>query len=258
MKLVMKSIAFIYSFFRKFLFLIVIFLVCYVKDSDNCAACESPCENCSDNSTTCLTCLASTHKIIQGSSCVCSVGYYDDNGVCRACDSSCRECYGPSQYECLSCASPFILNSFFTSCVCPNSQYLTIAGVGYSCKACVIPNCISCSSATVCLACSANMVLSPDSSACVCADGFLWNPGSSSCDPCQVPFCKECLSGVGTCTTCFAGSANSSCSCTLSSTNFDSKGDSCTLCHYSCLTCDGFEYNNCLSCSPTRSYDSST
>jgi hypothetical protein len=221
----------------------------------------SPCETCSDSSTTCLTCLASTHMIIAGSTCVCSVGYYELGGVCEVCDPSCFECYGPSPEECLSCASPLILDSLFTSCVCPSASYLTVSGTGkYSCSPCTIVHCTSCSSGTVCLSCSDNMVLSSNGASCVCADGFLFDSGSNSCVACQVPFCQQCINGVSTCTTCYAGSTTASCSCSPSSTaaaDFDSRGDSCTLCHYSCLTCDGFEYNNCLSCSADRNYNSS-
>ena len=209
-----------------------------------------------------MTCLASTHKIIAGSTCVCSVGYYELDGVCELCDPSCFECNGPSAEECLSCASPLTLNSLFTSCVCPGSSYLTVSAGVYSCSPCTISNCTSCFSATVCLNCSGNMVLSSNAASCECAEGFRFNSTSNSCEACQVPFCKQCLSDVATCSICYAGSITTSCSCSPSSSSssaadFDSRGDSCTLCHYSCLTCDGFEYNNCLSCSTDRNYNSS-
>ena len=130
----------------------------------------------------------------------------------------------------------------------------------YSCDPCIIDGCISCTSTTVCLACQSNMTLSSDQKTCTCIDGYKWDASSLTCLRCTVPFCKSCPTDVLTCASCFVGTLSSSntCSCNPTLNYFDSHGISCILCHYSCLTCDGFSSNSCLTCDiATRYYSSS-
>lgn len=109
----MNYVTIILEFSRTFYdFLHIILADCYfdILDAEDCAKCDSSCKTCLDTSTTCSSCFTSSLKVIVANKCVCGVGYYDQIGTCELCDTSCFECYGPSMFECISCASPFVLD----------------------------------------------------------------------------------------------------------------------------------------------------
>ncbi|EAS01190.2 LA domain protein (macronuclear) [Tetrahymena thermophila SB210] len=228
---------------------------------NKCSQCDPTCQQCSNLSTNCSACDASKFRIlIPGGQCICQQGYYEifqPYRQCLACDPTCLECYGSGPQRCLSCKSGFYLNPLYTSCQCQQGQFLNSNGVCQSCQV----GCILCQNQSQCLQCGLNMQISQDKTTCSCLKGYYQNQGV--CQQCDVAFCEDCSANKSQCLKCFSGTLQSSiiskCECSSSSSNqFISNLMSCSLCHFSCATCDGFEAHNCITCLSSRKYNSVT
>ncbi|KAL4466190.1 hypothetical protein ABPG72_011068 [Tetrahymena utriculariae] len=253
----------------------------YLTAQNQCQPCQAPCtpcDNCINTATKCLSCSPSQNYNFDSST----------NSCTLICDLSCKTCSSPNNSSsCLSCHDGFYLNNSnqclpcqapcgncinnATKCLsCSPSQNYNFDLSTNSCTLICHSSCKTCSSAN-------------NSSSCLsCNDGFYLN-NSNQCQPCQAP-CDNCINTATKCLSC-SPSQNY---------NFDSSTNSCTLiCDSSCKNCssannsssclsciDGFYLNNsnqcqpcqapcdncintatkCLSCSPSQNYnfDSST
>ncbi|KAL4489343.1 hypothetical protein ABPG72_018998 [Tetrahymena utriculariae] len=199
----------------------------FLDNNNQCQKCISPCQNCDQKGSKCLSCLQNytfnatqnTCQPICDSSCnLCSLpmnsqsclscfdGFYLSNNQCLPCQSPCSTCQISSN-NCLACLKDYIYQQQTNSCspICDNS-----------CKACNLPkNRSSCQQ---------------------CYDGFYLN-NNNSCQICQPP-CQNCVQNANTCSSC------------IQNYTLNVSQNSCSpICDQSCLTCN--QPNNssaCLSC----------
>lgn len=215
-----------------------------------CLLCHNSCLTCSGgNPSQCLSCKsgASLPAGFSTGACSCSPGFFTDpsTGGCLPCDSTCNTCQTAAT-SCLSCkpARPILLG---TACLACDSNCVTCVDNTTKCTSCsagktlVATSCLPCHAhcatcsgvnANNCNSCkdSANQTLV--SQTCVCRAGTFIE-ASGMCSSCSSP-CKTCSSTPSSCTSCFDGSYNT--------------GLQCLLCDKECLTCNGGNRTNCLTC----------
>lgn len=69
-----------------------------------CLMCHLSCQTCELSAEQCTSCDITSNRILSGSSCVCSVGFFDAGvPLCEACPISCEDCENP--VSCSSCSS---------------------------------------------------------------------------------------------------------------------------------------------------------
>jgi hypothetical protein len=198
-----------------------------ITDKKLCADCSSQCLTCSGPLTTdCNSCLKSSanHGWYYTDTKTCqsdcsSVGYYvvspPSDKICSPCNSNCYTCDGALDTNCLSCEQSLTnLNWYWAdrkSCYtsCPSAGSYISNSITKQCSSCD-PTCGTCegSAANQCLTCDSSKQ----------TDWFLTNT-------------KTCVD---------------ECPTKSYQSNINSKF--CTLCHSSCLTCDGITSIDCLSC----------
>lgn len=169
-----------------------------------CSPCDSHCLTCLSSITNCLTCnTSSTYPYLYNNTCLnsCPNGYYNDNTtfLCFPCKSPCETCLSSSQYQCISCISPYALYGTVCSSSCP----LTYFSNGSQCSACIQP-CLTCLSLSLCLSCQTNYSLFSSNYSCLgaCPVGYI--SINQSCIPCSSN-CFSCVA-VSFCLTCHSGS----------------------------------------------------
>ena len=226
---------------------------CYSTGTSN----KSACETCSGPlATNCTTCTApGTYYLPLDSSCVttCPDGYYPDltasypYNLCKECyqysqpsnlDGTCATCSGPASNECLSCnASQFLDSSSMCVNVCPTGwwgnstsrkcqtcfQASTLSDPIQSCYTCTGPN------STNCTSCSSGSFYYAFNSSCLlnCPTTGYWEDSSSNqCKPCY-QYTAAALTD-GTCVTCNGGNSNNCLSCN-STTFLDSTTNKCVF-----------------------------
>ncbi|EAR81858.2 zinc finger lsd1 subclass family protein (macronuclear) [Tetrahymena thermophila SB210] len=213
----------------------------FLDNNNQCQKCISPCQNCNQKGSNCLSCIQdytfnatqNTCQPICDSSCnLCSLplnsqsclscfdGFYLSNNQCFACQYPCATCLTSSS-NCLTCQKDYIYQQQTNSCspICYNS-----------CKTCSLPL-----SSSSCLS---------------CYDGFFLN-NNNECQICQPP-CQNCVISANTCQSCIQNY-------TLNVTQslcFPICDPPCLTCNQpknssACLSCiDGFFLfnNQCLNC----------
>jgi proprotein convertase subtilisin/kexin type 5 len=151
-------------------------------------------------------------------SCLCTItSQYYDGSTCVPCHGSCLTCSGGLNTNCLTCASPAVINNSNSSCNCPvnsfmnatfqcvcsTGQYLSLSGTTYSCLVCN-SICLNCTDSTSnnCTACTFPLILS--GTTCICSSSGYTDLKSGSCLACD-PTCLTCTGGLSTeCLTCDA------------------------------------------------------
>ncbi|CAD8106981.1 unnamed protein product [Paramecium primaurelia] len=249
-----------------------------------CKSCHQTCYACDGISVNdCLDCgnLNSYHRqlTVKGE-CVCIEGYgnelYFDNQkqqilpyrACARCYKLCAECIqskpGTDLQYCTKCFDEQNRElSDDLECVCKenysgNSNQEICYKCYYTCASCqgiLYNNCVKCSV-------NSHRYLSYQRE-CLCSDSYYDDNVNMECQQCHYS-CKHCLfdSGIDKCTECpstrISIIAGSTFICVCQENGyFDLEGSmECQPCHYSCLTCDGSELYNCLSCDTNyREYD---
>ncbi|CAG9316198.1 unnamed protein product [Blepharisma stoltei] len=212
----------------------------YFSSNTVCAACTTPCAQCSGSATTCTGCID---------------GYYLHGNVCLTCQPPCFECSGTSTF-CTTCddSNNMINNAGTCTCKDPNASFNTqsatcVCNTGFwnsvgTCTACIAP-CTACStSGTTCTA---------------CPNGYYLN--GSTCSLCQAP-CVNCVTSATNCLTCedpthMSAAPTCSCpsystlvgnACTCNSGYFYSSTTQCSQCDPHCSTCST-SATTCVACS---------
>lgn len=177
------------------------------NDSSYCKSCPFNCLNCTSSSV-CVTCMnpyvltnqtCSLCIIKNAFSCTstvaasqCQSGYYLSDSYCNSCLLNCISC--SSAYDCSACASGYYLNTSIITCnPCPQgcatcNQYTPtqcttcLSGYqfsAYSCTfvACSIPNCLYCSSSSICSQCK--QLYYWDGSSCLAGASITCENGAS-------------------------------------------------------------------------------
>ncbi|KAL4503914.1 hypothetical protein ABPG72_022544 [Tetrahymena utriculariae] len=238
----------------------------YFLNAGKCQKCQSPCSNCVESASKCLSCITNytfdnpsnsckpncdsscktCSQPIDSNSCLsCNDGSYLDSTKCKACQSPCKTCDSLST-KCLSCVSNYTYDSTKNICnpICDASCKNCSKPIdpnsctscndesfldGSKCTLCTSP-CKTCdTSSTKCLSCITNY--SFDSSKNIC---------NLSCDS----TCKSCSkpNDINSCLTCNDGAFLD--------------GTKCTLCTLPCKTCDTSS-TKCQSCIINYTFDSS-
>ena len=239
-------------------------------DNNICRNCHSTCLTCSGGALTqCLTCDAGTPSKAKfhfsQNKCIaaCPSNTFDDSNICRDCNPTCLTCNGANAYQCLSCDPGNTQHKKLSgnTCVenCPSNNY-DDSGVCRACHA----NCLTCDGGleNSCLTCDTGVTLTAKYH--LSEKKCLPSCPSTTYDDSNI--CRNCHA---TCLTCSGSSANNCASCdtsvaskakyniqsnnciqTCPSNTFDDS-NICRLCDKACLTCDGTQANNCLSCNPS-------
>lgn len=215
---------------------------------------------------TCLTCSGPTNSDCSS----CQVGEVLINGECLPCDSSCDSCSGVAANQCVTCPSSKVLNSN-NECVDPppvcHESCSTCSGTSSEeCTSCLSPLVLvnyKCIDPNTCLSFDYDFTEKIDHTCdnnCDCS-------GSRLCSP--YGYCHECMYlaenfpeqfSTANCPAC-----NSSC-LTCDGPNFDdciscsdgfylTDNSTCEACDESCLTCNGATNANCTSCDASKLLD---
>lgn len=122
-----------------------------------CQACVSPCVECQNITTKCLTCITgyyyNSHTYACTSSCPDGQIANDTIMQCVSCATPCKTCVNTTD-TCLTCINGTFLTNNICVTKCPDGQY----GASGLCKACE-NNCSTCSSAVTCLSCALPLFL---------------------------------------------------------------------------------------------------
>ena len=131
------------------------------------------------------------------------------------------------------------------TCSC-NYQYYWDSGTGV-CEACD-PTCLFCigTSSSQCTACISTEA-SLSNGVCTCKAGWYWDSGSYTCTVCDTE-CAQCTGPTADDCVCLENSVRvgSVCVCDV---GYFMDINVCEECDSSCLSCDGTEYYQCLTCS---------
>lgn len=217
----------------------------------------------------------------------CELKQYLDpkTGVCTPCDATCTNCTGPGKEDCVTCPEksfqPITVTETDTkgrqlevgACVCENGSFWDSAKG--SCGLC-LANCLKCSDATTCDACSIDRVVKDDKSSCICKQGMTEKSGKceyntsgtcgvrnyikdSKCEKCD-PECMLCLGSARTqCTACdyqrdldlveikVSGVVKYS-TCECKAGYFKDSNGACQACSPTCSSCTGSKPEECLLC----------
>ncbi|CAD8203896.1 unnamed protein product [Paramecium pentaurelia] len=225
-----------------------------------CSQCHFTCQNCYDkNQDNCITCSADLNRILMGNTCQCKSGTSDYNGtqaMCDKCSYRCADCTQVDVNQCISCPEfSFRELGSNKSCSCPSN--LIDIPTNPICQICHF-TCSSCSGfkSTQCTQCSDLQQRQLNSlGECECKSHY-YEIGSAECQICS-KFCLDCYQTADSCTSCQPDRYLDNVSTCLCKTKLQgikistfqfSTQTSCSNCHYSCLTCDGFSSSNCTSC----------
>lgn len=99
---------------------------------------------------------------------LCFAAEYYDNGHCHACHSTCETCKGPTEGDCLTCASPLLLQGDKCVSTCDERFYME-AGVCAKC----LHTCTQCVSRMNCTGCAKGLQLQSGECRTTCAEGWV-------------------------------------------------------------------------------------
>ena len=118
-----------------------------------CSPCKNTCVSCTTSSTNCQSCDGTTQfRVLSGSSCNCSPGYFDPNSgsaICQKCSNKCATCT-TNTTNCVTCAGTLSTRGASPGCTC-NAKYYD-NGVAADCIACQY-SCKTCKNSTACFSC---------------------------------------------------------------------------------------------------------
>ncbi|KAL4476989.1 hypothetical protein ABPG72_011686 [Tetrahymena utriculariae] len=259
----------------------------YFYKLNACMQCFPNCQNCQDDQT-CFQCETGFDLIkTRGDQCVsqCTQGQFrNPSYACTSCIKNCQKC--TDDQSCIACSSgfEFVISLKQCSKICETNQFRNDQGV---CTPCPLSNCQLCASQSLCSVCTSGFVLNKQLLLCVstqCLDGQFFDYSIQSCQNCSIG-CKKCTS-LDECSVCYKSDdptqnyflspqkiapnnllvyLKSNQYYLLQSTPKSSQGYCYTkcpdqlrpdtinniCCDPTCLTCNRFQQNNCLSCPPS-------
>ncbi|KAL9697957.1 hypothetical protein quinque_001398 [Culex quinquefasciatus] len=216
------------------------------KKRHECMACPIGCATCSSGSI-CTGChsnwtLNKKARCIANGSNNCDESEYYENGHCHTCHSTCETCTGPTEHECLKCASPLLLQNQRCVNECDEGYYMEVG----ACAKC-LHTCTQCVSRMNCTACQKGLQLQSGECRTTCADGYYSDRGTCakcylSCNTCSGPRrdqCVKCPEGWQLA----GGECHPECPEGFFKTKFG-----CQKCHHYCKTCNAAGPLACTSC----------
>ena len=229
----------------------------FVRNGTRCVPCGRDCSACDilNQKLVCSRCITVTNVVINGTCMPCAVQCI--SGQCSGNPNFCIQCKLGITVVNGTCPRPNCTMEGCGNCQTPATCTNCIRGYykdgSNICQKCSSvpaiggPNCVACSSITVCnvclpgfylatdvcTACSTNAITCTSSAATLCKPGFIIN--GANCDPCTPP-CKTCLGLATTCTSCLPPTVLQA-------------GDICGACKQPCLTCEASPNDaNCITC----------
>ncbi|EAR86511.2 zinc finger lsd1 subclass family protein (macronuclear) [Tetrahymena thermophila SB210] len=230
----------------------------YVDNGDQfCKKCNPSCLTCDGPLTNnCLTCDIKNglYKYSDGTCGNCSGNYRKDNLNCLKCDDKCNGC---DLNGCTSCASGFYFDGNTKICNFCDIQDRKYINNG-QCLKCN-PKCQTCSgpNETDCLECFGDLTknLKGECVKCDTNNGFYVDMDNKQCLPCAIN-CQQCTGpDISECTQCQQGlslkinkAGQQICEKCDINEGYFIEGTKCSKCNSECLTCDGSQKNQCLTC----------
>ncbi|XP_039291370.1 furin-like protease 2 [Nilaparvata lugens] len=224
------------------------------KKRRECMTCPRGCATC--NSATCLTCHAG-YTLDKKARCVkqgtarCAPSEYFGETRCETCHATCNTCDGSLAGDCLTCASPLLLEN--ATCVAACSRGFYADPTRAVCVPC-LHACTQCVSRINCTACQPGLHLQSGQCRATCANGYYNDVGTCSkcylsCMTCSGPRRDQCV----TCPQGWqlaAGECHPECP-----QGFFMSQYGCQKCHHYCHTCKGEGPLQCTSCPPQSMLD---
>ncbi|CAK63126.1 unnamed protein product (macronuclear) [Paramecium tetraurelia] len=239
------------------------------RNGTYCYSCNKSCFKCDgpnlDDCTDCGDPIRYQKQLVAGQcTCLARMVEYDNiDGTtsCQTCHPKCQRCFMYFDNT---------VNQYCTMCIAGqnrvvSSQYMCVCGTGYGedgisevCFKCYY-TCLHCNGllANNCTTCSSqsNRILTSDSQ-CLCNQGY-FDTGineiicekncHNTCSSCASPSADQCTSCPVTRKPDRIGTTFG-CLCNDSHKYSDDTQSECQECHFTCKTCYGAEYNNCLTC----------
>ncbi|CAD8190570.1 unnamed protein product [Paramecium octaurelia] len=215
-----------------------------------CMTCFGPAEN------NCLTCANSNNRILKNNICLCPDMYLENQAdpMCYKCSYRCSSCSVKTE-NCTACP----LQSYRdlgtdNACSCQTNMYEQpnnpiCIPCHYTCLTCNGPESNQCTS------CYTQIMRQLDPlGSCLCMNSY-YDPGQAGCLACN-PRCLNCENFADNCISCKSDRflQGNTCICPnkingvlISKYEKPGKVD-CLSCHYSCLECNGSEFNQCTKC----------
>ncbi|KAL4474833.1 hypothetical protein ABPG74_001529 [Tetrahymena malaccensis] len=227
------------------------------KEDQFCKKCDSSCLTCSGPlPNDCQTCDISKglYKYQDGRCGTCTGNYRIDNQNCLSCNDKCNGC---DAIGCTSCASGFYFDGNSKICIFCDVQAQRYINNG-QCLKCH-PKCQTCSgpNETDCLECYGDLSknLNRECVKCDTYNGFYVNMDNKQCLPCTIN-CQQCTGpDIEQCTLCSQGlslklnkAGKQICEKCDISEGYFIEGAKCSKCNSECLTCNGPQKDQCLSC----------
>ncbi|XP_047532266.1 furin-like protease 2 isoform X1 [Vanessa atalanta] len=217
------------------------------KKRKECMKCPVGCASCL--TTLCLTC-NSNWELNKKGKCVavgtdrCSSREFADGSQCTPCHSDCESCFGQTEANCLTCATPALLQNHKCISECSRGYY---AEAG-RCTRCM-HGCADCVSRLNCTSCTGSLRLQSGACRTACAEGYYADRGT--CSKCYLS-CRTCIGPRrDQCASCppgwrlAAGECHPECP-----QGFYQTDDGCRHCHHYCRECNGSGPLHCTSCPP--------
>ena len=154
----------------------------------SCRTCTALCDKCSIDGK-CIVCKAGALLNLLGK-CVCGKGYFMNSYNCEPCDPLCDSCFGSFNSSCLTCRANETLTNGICYCIPgasgqPPNCTVCSPGSFYdsrisNCSSCLVDNCITCSSQSVCTFCSFGYQVNSAKGCSVVQGGVMPSSNSSS------------------------------------------------------------------------------
>ncbi|KAM3127352.1 hypothetical protein pb186bvf_020552 [Paramecium bursaria] len=248
----------------------------FVMQNSICFQCSYQCKTCSGpRQNQCLTC--DQTRTLSNNQCICNSNYIDVISIkscaliTSTCHYSCQTCFGSQYYQCITCSTNIFRAYEQTSnnCNCISGYQDVGSAQCQSNSISCDERCIQCyqTGNSLCLGCSQannrnNFDYNSDSCSCLAGYNDALNPGQTcvmnfnschySCSACYGSESNNCLSCQSDY---FRTFSKSQCLCNQG--YLDITIHNCVVnyspCQYSCLTCFGANYDQCLSCPSSRS-----
>ncbi|RZF35824.1 hypothetical protein LSTR_LSTR006282 [Laodelphax striatellus] len=217
------------------------------KKRRECMPCPRGCATC--NSATCLGCrggytMDKKARCVKEGSAGCAPAQFFATSRCESCHSSCDSCDGALAGNCLTCASPLLLENSSCVAACSLGFYAELS----QCVPCLHP-CTECVSRINCTACQPGLHLQSGECRATCAKGYYSDVGTCSkcylsCMTCSGPRRDQCV-------TCPRGWQLAGGECHPECPQgFFMSTYGCQKCHHYCHTCKGEGPLQCTSCPP--------
>lgn len=248
-----------------------------INSKNNSFICDTYCQTCTENNSECLSCFVPSYypfydplqkKCLQK----CPDGTFETSFyTCEKCFNTCEKCTGPTESDCSSCKSDYVLSDKSCLSKCPDNTTLSNNSICIN-DSC-FGNCELCGlNKSLCITCKEGSFYDNETGLCLnnsrCSGSFYFE--NNTCNECN-PECLTCENNASNCTSCadyynknnlLISENQGTCLNQCPSHYFEEKqiiksslpppSDSvfykCVKCDDDCLECKNSSKDSCLSC----------